>query len=665
MSRFNSSPLHLVPAEPVVTTQRIPLPACDEPYWFRDGNPLANYQSSRVLPTTADVVIIGAGLTGASAAYHLADAVGNGKLRVVILDQGDPAGEASGRNGGNFELIPENCVGAYEGLAKERFDFLRRLYRDVPSEILHAESERQASQVLGIVLRNRELMKEIILREQIECDFAPRGWLHMASSEEEEQGICAEVMLAAQHGERVEIWPRGKIREELGIETPFLGRFVPGDGTYHPFKYTCGLLQQALRAGVQLFTRVRVQQVISSSATRHAVVTPRGTIATRSVIVATNAFTSTIFPELQAIRAFQSQIMVTENAIDRTRGRVITCNAGPVFVNQPRGAANHGRAPLLLGGGRDRPMRNPASRRRSTRIHDQLLAQRDRMYPELRGQAPSAEWIGPMGFTPDQLPALGLLRPGVVIVAGFNGYGGSYTTAAGLAAVEMVHNGAAPEWVPPDVFSPRRLLNGSPIFMSERESLWRIAQTLCDQLRRVDRQIEELLALRPRNPRAEAAARKRVSAAKRERLSPDLLRGLEAFARFTTDDLATLAKAMRRIDLRRGAVLYKEGSIGDSCFVVLSGTVALTTQVRAHKQLLALLSEGKAFGQDSMIDKKPRFATCTIERDAVLAEIDRRACSRLLHNSSPIGLKVLALLNEGLIAALRAADLQLMRINDT
>src|SRR5687768_16078760 len=271
MSRIaNTSPLHLVPAEAVVTTQRIPLPACDEPYWFRDGNPLANYQSSRVLPTTADVVIIGAGLTGASAAYHLGDAVGHGKLRVIVLDQGDPAGEASGRNGGNFELIPENCVGAYEGLAKERFDFLRRLYRDVPNEILHAESERQASQVLGIVLRNRELMKEIILREQIECDFAPRGWLHMASSEEEEQGICAEVMLAAQHGERVEIWPRGKIREELGIETPFLGRFVPGDGTYHPFKYTCGLLQQALRTGVQLFTRVRVQQVISSSATRHA-----------------------------------------------------------------------------------------------------------------------------------------------------------------------------------------------------------------------------------------------------------------------------------------------------------------------------------------------------------------------------------------------------------
>jgi hypothetical protein len=47
----------------------ISLPMSDQPFWFRAGHPLANYQSAPTLPPTVDVLIIGAGLTGASAAY--------------------------------------------------------------------------------------------------------------------------------------------------------------------------------------------------------------------------------------------------------------------------------------------------------------------------------------------------------------------------------------------------------------------------------------------------------------------------------------------------------------------------------------------------------------------------------------------------------------------
>ncbi|HKF07444.1 MAG TPA: FAD-dependent oxidoreductase [Xanthobacteraceae bacterium] len=135
------------------------------------------------------MVVIGAGLTGTAAAYRLKDT----RLSVVLLDQGDPAGEASGRNGGNFELLPENSVGIYEGLAPGRFTFMHRRYPKVPVEVLQALSERQASLVLGLALRNRDLLKDTILREGIS------------------------------------------------------GRFIPGDGTYHPFKYVCGQLRSALR----------------------------------------------------------------------------------------------------------------------------------------------------------------------------------------------------------------------------------------------------------------------------------------------------------------------------------------------------------------------------------------------------------------------------------
>ena len=102
----------------VASRQRISLPISDQPFWFRAGHPLANYQSAPTLPSFVDVLIIGAGLTGASAAYHLGPAVRDRSLRVAVIDRGDPATEASGRNGGNFELLPENSVGLYGGLAR-------------------------------------------------------------------------------------------------------------------------------------------------------------------------------------------------------------------------------------------------------------------------------------------------------------------------------------------------------------------------------------------------------------------------------------------------------------------------------------------------------------------------------------------------------------------
>ena len=334
--------------------------------------------------------------------------------------------------------------------------------------------------MFGLAVRNRDRLKMIVRQERIACDLSPRGWLYLAHTDREEQSLCEEVTLAAQHGQQIELWSRRRIREELGFETPYLGRFIPGDGTYHPFKYVCGLLQSALRSNVQLYTRRRVTALLTDAPDSVGVVTDSGRIDARRVVMATNAFTSELIPELKAIRSFQSQIMLTEHVLDRARGRVVTTEYGPTFFNQPRGGLANGRAPLLMGGGADRPLHNPASRRRSPKVHDRLLQLRDAFYPELRGQPPSAEWIGPMGFTPDQLPAIGFLTPTVIVAAGFNGYGGTYTTAAGQAAAGMATTGKAPDWVPEVcVFTAPISGTGTAVHASARESVAHRGFALC------------------------------------------------------------------------------------------------------------------------------------------------------------------------------------------
>ena len=649
----------------VATMRAIELPVDDLPFWHRKPNPFANYQSTRVLPSRADIVIIGAGLTGAASAYYLREC----KKTVVVLEQGDPAGEASGRNGGNFELLPENSVGTYEGLAPGRLAFMKLRYPRVPHEVLRAISERQASLVLGLALRNRDALKETILNERIACDFSPRGWLHLATNEREEQGICDEVSLAAQHGQRIEIWSRSKIRSEFGIDAPYLGRFIPGDGTYHPFKFVCGELNCALRSGVSLYTRTKVKRIVTKSPDKHYVETDRGTLVAGRVIVATNAFTRELIPELGGIEPYQSQILVTEHVPDRVRGRIVTSDSGPVFFNQPRDGARDGRAPLIMGGGDDRPMKNPYSRRRSLAMHAHLVARRDSFYPELLGQPPSAEWVGPMAFTPDGLPCIGFLRPGVVIAAGYNGYGGSYTTSAGHAAAEMVLTDTIPDTIPDEIFSPRRLIRDDPLFLTERTGLWCIAASLCDQLQTVNRQISDALSLQQAAPVASVRPTKQQSrppgrSSSTRHFELRSLQPLACFRKFSLTELRSLLNLMQCWKLQRGDTIFTEGSPGGTCFAIVEGSVDVSVNSRGQQQLLATLSAGSVFGQVSIIEKVPRSATCTAHTNLILLEIGRAQCERLLGNGSSTAMKFLSTLNDGLIGALRNSDLRLMQIEN-
>lgn len=647
----------------ISTSWPIQLPLDAQPFWHRTPNPFANHQTTETLPSVADIVVIGAGLTGAAAAFRLR----NTGLRVVVLDQGDPAGEASGRNGGNFELLPENAVGVYEGLAPGRLTFMRRRYPLVPTEVLQAVSEHQASLVLGLALRNRDLLKDTILSEGIACDFSPKGWLYIAENEAGEQRICDEASFTAQYGQRLEIWTRSKIAEEFGMNVAFLGRFIRGDGTYHPFKYVCGQLMSALRCGVALYTRIKVRRIVSAKSDKHRIVTDRGTIVCGRVIVATNAFTRDLLPELSAITPCQSQIMVTEHVPDRARGRIVTSDNGPVFFNQPIEGAYDGRAPLLMGGGDDRPMRDPASRRRSPRVHARLLELRDSFYPELSGQPPSAEWTGPMAFTPDGLPCIGFMRPGLVIAAGYNGYGGSYTTVAGHLAAEMAMTNVVSDLVPQEIFSPRRLLFDDPLFLTERRGLWRVTASLCDQLLAVNRQLSDALSLPRVPPVAAATASAPISSpAGRSRptrthgVRPQTLKAFDSFSKFSCDELRTLLRSLRRLDLSMGTVICTEGSPGGTCFVILRGEVDVTTNTHGHQHYLTTLQAGSVFGQVSVIKNLPRSATCSARTDASLLEMGRGQCERLLRSESTTALKFLSTLNEGLILALRAADRRLM-----
>jgi hypothetical protein len=255
-----------------------------------------------------------------------------------------------------------------------------------------------------------------------------------------------------------------------------------------------------------------------------------------------------------------------------------------------------------------------------------------------------------------------------VIAAGYNGYGGSYANAAGNLAAEMATTNLVPDLIPDEIFSPRRFLSDDPLFLTERKGLWQVAASLCGQLKAVNRQISEALTLQraatfDMADSAVLISRPAGRSRSAKNIEPQFLRAFALFNNFSDEEAGELLRLMRRWDLPKDSVIFTEGSSGGTCYMILDGAVDVSTNTHGRQQLLAILEAGSVFGQVSVFDDVGRSATCSVRTDAVLLEIERRSCERLLRSGSVTAMKLLATLNEGLIAALRGADLRLMQLD--
>jgi hypothetical protein len=184
--------------------------------------PFAEFHSKPTLEGEADVVIVGAGLTGANVAFHLLDAIKKG-LRVVILDS-DLQKAASFLNGGNFEAMPESFLGNYEGLREERVKYLRLTRPSMTEEEIQKMATEQAEWLLRWCASNVNHALKAFETEGIDAFASPHGWVRIAETAEEEAALAAETEKARALGLEFEFWSKERIREELKINAPFGGR---------------------------------------------------------------------------------------------------------------------------------------------------------------------------------------------------------------------------------------------------------------------------------------------------------------------------------------------------------------------------------------------------------------------------------------------------------
>ncbi|MFV0294705.1 MAG: NAD(P)/FAD-dependent oxidoreductase, partial [Hyphomicrobiaceae bacterium] len=182
------------------------------------------FTADGALPARVDVVVVGAGFTGLTAALHLARA---GKSIAVF--EATRLGEgASGANAGfvvpNFALMDPDAVRAKLG-------------------------EDAGRRLLDLVSQGADRVFETIREESIDCDAAQTGWLNPAISESVADTLRARAEFWQGRGRPVRFIGADATRQQTGMSLYRGALLDESGGTIHPLDYLYGLANAVQRHG--------------------------------------------------------------------------------------------------------------------------------------------------------------------------------------------------------------------------------------------------------------------------------------------------------------------------------------------------------------------------------------------------------------------------------
>lgn len=124
-------------------------------------------------------------------------------------------------------------------------------------------------------------------------------------------------------------------------------------------------------------------------------------------------------------------------------------------------------------------------------------------------------------------------------------------------------------------------------------------------------------------------------------MSVEFLRQLPLLSGLSDEDLARLYQLAVPIELSQGEVLMKEGTQGDSLYVVLEGEFEITKRSGEREIAIAVRGAGEVMGEMGLLSEEPRSATVTAMGPARLLRLDQEDFQSVLRSSSEAAMAIL------------------------
>ncbi|MER8521827.1 FAD-binding oxidoreductase [Mesorhizobium sp. M0644] len=355
---------------------------------------------------TCDVVIVGGGFTGLSAAAHLAKTGAD----VVLIETHRFGDGASGRNGG--QLGTGQRAWAEELEAEYGFSRAKALF-DLAEEA-------------------KAHLLDFAAMHQIEIDYMP-GQMSVAHKKRyvDDYKAHADIMASRFGYPHISFMDAAETAERLGSTHYFGGTRDTGTGHIHPLKLVIGTAKVAAEAGAKLFEQTS-STGITSSGGKVRVVTPKGTIAAAKCLIGVNAYGGTLEPvsaaHIMPIGSFigatvllgaDSKVLPGGEAVDDSR-----------FVVRYFRKSKDGR--LLFGGREIYAVNDPKD------IHIHIRRQIAEIYPALKDVEITHGWGGYVGITVPRKPFVREVMPNVTSIGGYSGHGVMLSNFFGKLYAETV-----------------------------------------------------------------------------------------------------------------------------------------------------------------------------------------------------------------------------------
>ena len=377
---------------------------------------------------TAQTVIVGGGVTGASTAFHL-----------------------TRRRAGPIIVVERNTAGA--GPTAKTIGIIRLHYSYEP--------------LIHLAMRGLDFFERFEAHTGATADFIRTGFLLLARPDQL-HGVEENVALQQRFGVRTSLLTPGEVARldpRMNLEDVGGAAYEPDSGYADGYAATAGFIGAARRHGAELWEGTVAERILTSNGRVTGVATSRGVIETEQVLVAAGPWTPVLLATVGVhlpIEASRQQVVQLAPPAAFGRLGVVVEDMTQGFYARPESGAS------VLAGVLEEEAEQIVSPESFNQGVDFDFVQRvgglwAHRYPQAGDAEVRGGYASLYDITPDWQPVLGAITgvEGLFVAAGFSGHGFKLSPALGdcLAAVLC---GEAPE-IDIAAFAPTRFAEDRPI----------------------------------------------------------------------------------------------------------------------------------------------------------------------------------------------------------